>query len=273
MTDETGGALRPEPPTTEQNAGSNHDRIRDHSEHARPAASPAENHPDNETEETRRERHRGAERRHWTFEKIGGSIALFFTFVAAAGAILSAIAAFGAWDAANKSAEYAHQQWLTAQFDQRPWVKPPDIEVEFLGDKIFFNPTYENVGRIPTEGFYADVIIVPESERRRRGAEYCAELKKLDQDKGPGFRDLSIFPHGIFKDWHRGEMFFADFDKIAGPFLVGCALYGWPRGEQFQSGNPLRQTGFLAPLNKSLIPFALRKDIKSLPYVYATTVD
>jgi hypothetical protein len=47
--------------------------------------------PDEESEAARNEAHRRAGRRHWTFEKIAGGIALFFTAVAAGGAILAAI--------------------------------------------------------------------------------------------------------------------------------------------------------------------------------------
>jgi hypothetical protein len=63
--------------------------------------------PNDESENTRSERHRSAERRHWRFEKIGGSVALGFTAIAATGAVLSAIAGFRAYDAANRAVQAA----------------------------------------------------------------------------------------------------------------------------------------------------------------------
>lgn len=80
----------------------------------------AENQPADESESAGEERHRCAERRHWTFEKIGGSIALGFTAIAAIGAILSAIAGFRAYDAANRAVEAA----ITAnKLVIRPYLK------------------------------------------------------------------------------------------------------------------------------------------------------
>jgi hypothetical protein len=49
------------------------------------------------SESSKEENHRNAERRHWAFEKVFGGIALFLTFIAAAGAI--AAAAFTGWQA------------------------------------------------------------------------------------------------------------------------------------------------------------------------------
>jgi hypothetical protein len=71
--------------------------------------------PEEETESAREERHRVAERRHWTFEKVGGFFALLFTAIAGGGAIASAIASFGAWNAATKAVTEANRQAIAAE--------------------------------------------------------------------------------------------------------------------------------------------------------------
>jgi hypothetical protein len=112
MTNNNGGSLgRPEPPskepTKDQGATDNDNRIRNNSDDTKPETMSTENQSRDESEATRNESHRSAERSHWRFEKIGGSVALIFTAIAGGGAALSAYAAFQAWDAADKSAKAA----------------------------------------------------------------------------------------------------------------------------------------------------------------------
>lgn len=112
----------------------------------------APEHPDEESEGARAERHRSAERRHWFFEKIGGSVALGFTAIAAIGAILSAIAGFRAYDAANRAVQAA----LDAnQIAIRPYIKidllPDTFEITSspIGRSLAMQFTIENTGKLP----------------------------------------------------------------------------------------------------------------------------
>jgi hypothetical protein len=107
-----------------------------------------------ESENAREERHRCAERRHWTFEKIGGSIALLLTFVAAVGAILSAIAGFRAYDAANQAVKTALE---ANQISIRPYIKVKFEPETFVlhktgdgsGDLKAIKFLVQNVGKLP----------------------------------------------------------------------------------------------------------------------------
>jgi hypothetical protein len=112
--------------------------------------------PGDEREETRNERHRSAERRHWTFEKIGGSIALIFTAIAAAGAVASAVASFGAWKAANDA---VHAAFNANEIAIRPYIKitlkPSTFNIRISPDRDYRNDLagvkfrVENIGKTP----------------------------------------------------------------------------------------------------------------------------
>jgi hypothetical protein len=123
-------------------------------EHDKAIVMSATDQPDEEGASARAERHRLAERSHWKFEKIGGSIALFLTAVAAIGAIASAIAAFHAYDAANRAVDAA----TTAnQINSRPYVKvvfhPETFRMHVPDPVSGDTPTVafrlKNIGKLP----------------------------------------------------------------------------------------------------------------------------
>ena len=126
-------------------------------------AMPRPDQPEEESESTRQERHRRAERRHWAFEKIGGFVAISFTAIAAGGAVASAIASFGAWDAADNAVKAA----LAAnQINSRPYIKVKlepgtflmhttgGVPGDFSGVKILV----QNIGKLPGLAWIQDGI-------------------------------------------------------------------------------------------------------------------
>jgi len=114
----------------------------------------AEHHPDEESESARTERHRRAERRHWTFEKIGGSFALIFTAVAACGAIVSAFAAYWAYKETGRTAKAAIE---ANQIAIRPYIKvklePESFALNTVSNGVsdFRSVKFliQNIGRLP----------------------------------------------------------------------------------------------------------------------------
>ena len=110
---------------------------------------PAPDHPENESEAAREEYHRRAERRHWFFEKVGGSVALLFTAIAGGGAIASAIASFGAWNAATEAVTKANRQAVAAE-TQIAVAK--DTEIRQLRAYVFATAVTETFkyGEIPS---------------------------------------------------------------------------------------------------------------------------
>lgn len=111
-----------------------------------------EKHPDEESESARNERHRHAERRHWRFEKIGGSFAILFTAIAASGAVVSAIAAWHAYDAANRAVAAAI---AANEIAIRPYVKidllPDSFKVgpRVGGTEMSMQFSIANTGKLP----------------------------------------------------------------------------------------------------------------------------
>jgi hypothetical protein len=138
----------------------------------------APEHPEQESETEREERHRRAERSHWTFEKIFGSLALLFAAVAGAAGIAGAIAAFRAYNAANqgitnaieankisRNALIASQRafvTVTVTPEKKEvFVQPPDGSPAKGLPGWWFVPVFENSGTTPTRDLrYLPLVIV-----------------------------------------------------------------------------------------------------------------
>lgn len=105
----------PEKPKKHHRAAGNPDRVGNNGEHCKDFAMASADQSQDESEDARAERHRRAERCYWIYEKIRGSIALLLTFVAAIGAVVSAVAAIGAWNAATKTVDEAKRQAVATE--------------------------------------------------------------------------------------------------------------------------------------------------------------
>lgn len=133
-----------------------------------------EHHSEEQTDRACAELHRRAERRHWTFEKIGSSIALFLAGVAAMGAIASAFAAYWAYQEAARTAKAAvaaneltqknnvlsqrafvsvtyKGQWVSATNENKPRA------LNFLFSEI-------NSGGTPTKEFHSFMRCAPAAD-------------------------------------------------------------------------------------------------------------
>jgi hypothetical protein len=139
-------------------------------------------HPDDESEEARNERHRSAERRQWAFEKLGGSIALVFIAIAGGGAVASAIASFGAWNAANDAVRAA----LTAnEINVRPYIKitlepetfrMPISGAGFRGVKFKIG----NTGRLPGMAYIRSAVDWQSQGHQRQEGQWPSIAHVLD---------------------------------------------------------------------------------------------
>jgi hypothetical protein len=131
---------------------------------------------DDESEEARNERHRCAERRQWAFEKLGGSIALVFATIAGGGAVASATASFGAWNAANDAVRAA----LTAnEINIRPYIKITLEPETFRMPGGFIKFKIGNTGRLPEMAYI------------RRAVDWQAEIEITKGKRGNGRPSLT----------------------------------------------------------------------------------
>jgi hypothetical protein len=224
MTAENGGAVSgPEIPNEEQGTPNDNNRISKNSESAVPPVAPAKEHTEDEDERARAERHRRAEGRHWTFEKVVGLIALPLTAGAVGGALASAIFA-------NK-ALIASQNFAAA--DQRPWIGGPTkiVRKPISAQILTFTHTFKNVGKTATTGLYIDAKSMNnENDSWYGGAKHMCEKAdtavKTPFTSIPGAEwviDLKQMPESS-----RTNIELNALKKMSDPYIVGCVSYTSP---------------------------------------------